>query len=113
MTVGYLDRLTVLLQSIWISELATTLPEAVFDAVDISAEQYPPEAFRAPNVSFWTHDCFKPFPKEYLGKFNVVNVKFWLCFINDDVADKVFQNVVTLLSKTAMGKSLFSARYLL
>ncbi|PVH97416.1 S-adenosyl-L-methionine-dependent methyltransferase [Periconia macrospinosa] len=82
---------------IWISELAGTLPNANFDAVDVSADQFPPTSIRPPNVSWWTHDCFQPFPAEYLGKFDVVNVRFWTCIINDDRSDALFQNVITLL----------------
>lgn len=82
---------------IWVSEVAAGLPNAEFDAVDISADQFPPEPFRAPNVRFWTHNCFEPFPDEYLGKFDIVNARFWLCIVNDDVADKLLDNFLTLL----------------
>jgi SAM-dependent methyltransferase len=85
--------------SIWVSEVAAGLPEASFDAVDISADQFPPNSFHPHNVKFWTHDCFKPFPDEYLGNFDIVNARFWLCIVNDDVADKLLDNFLTLLSK--------------
>jgi hypothetical protein len=84
---------------IWVSEVAASLPNASFDAVDISADQFPPESFRPPNVRFWTHNCFEPFADEYLGKFDIVNARFWLCIVNDDVADKLLDNFLTLLSK--------------
>jgi chemotaxis methyl-accepting protein methylase len=84
---------------IWVSEVAASLPNAKFDAVDISADQFPPESFRAPNVHFWTHNCVEPFPDEFLGKFDIVNARFWLCIVNDDVADKLLDNFLTLLSK--------------
>ncbi|KAF2187591.1 S-adenosyl-L-methionine-dependent methyltransferase [Zopfia rhizophila CBS 207.26] len=82
---------------LWASEVAAALPNAKVDAVDISADQFPPEAFRPPNLRFWTHNCFESFPAEYLGKFDAVNLKFWLCIVNDDVAKKLFKNVITLL----------------
>ncbi|KAF2729478.1 S-adenosyl-L-methionine-dependent methyltransferase [Polyplosphaeria fusca] len=82
---------------IWAGEMAKALPHAKFDAVDISADQYPPEAFRYSNTSFWTHDCFEPFPDEYIGAFDIVNIRFWLCIINDDVAEKLTKNFLTLL----------------
>jgi hypothetical protein len=40
----------------------------------------------------------EPFPEEYLGKFDIVAVKFWLCILNDGVAEKVLDNFLTLLS---------------
>jgi hypothetical protein len=50
-------------------------------------------------VQFWTHNCFEPFADEYLGRFDIVNAQFWLCIVNDDVADKLLDNFLTLLSK--------------
>jgi hypothetical protein len=87
------------LHRIWVGEVAASLPKARFDAVDISAAQYPPASFRAPNANFWTHNCFEPFADEYLGQFDIVNARFWLCIVNDDVADKLLANFITLLSK--------------
>jgi hypothetical protein len=87
------------LDSIWVSEVAARVPNASFDAVDISADQFPPKSFRPPNVHFWTHNCFEIFPAEYLGRFDIVNARFWLCIVNDDVADKLLDNFLTLLSK--------------
>ena len=43
-------------------------------------------------------DCFKSFPEEYRGKFDVINIRFWLCVVNDDSADALLTNILTLLS---------------
>jgi chemotaxis methyl-accepting protein methylase len=90
----------LMIHRIWASEVAASLPNASFDAIDISADQFPPKSFQPPNVHFWTHNCFNPFPEEYLGKFDIVHARFWLCIVNDDVADKILDNFLTLLSKT-------------
>ncbi|KAF2706115.1 S-adenosyl-L-methionine-dependent methyltransferase [Pleomassaria siparia CBS 279.74] len=83
---------------IWASELAAELPvSAVIHAFDVSDEQFPPEAWRAPNAHFSVVDCFKPFPDEYREKFDVVNIRFWLCIVNDDCAESLLANVLTLL----------------
>ncbi|KAI9712445.1 MAG: hypothetical protein M1820_001658 [Bogoriella megaspora] len=84
--------------SLWASEVATALPKAIVDAVDISSDQFPPDAFRPSNSNFWAHDCFEPFPTEYLSQFDAVNLRFLLCVVDDDVADKLIDNVLTLLS---------------
>ncbi|KAH7402189.1 S-adenosyl-L-methionine-dependent methyltransferase [Phaeosphaeria sp. MPI-PUGE-AT-0046c] len=81
----------------WACEVAADLPNGSVDAVDISDEQFPPSPFRPRNTQFWTHDFFKPFPREYLNQFDVVNLKFVLYLVNDDVADKLITNVLTLL----------------
>ncbi|KAF2869228.1 S-adenosyl-L-methionine-dependent methyltransferase [Massariosphaeria phaeospora] len=82
---------------IWAGEIAVQLPDAKIDAIDISAAQFPPAPFRKSNTHFWTHDCFKPFPDEYLGQFDIVHARFWLCIINDDVAKPLMENLLTLL----------------
>ncbi|KAF2662080.1 S-adenosyl-L-methionine-dependent methyltransferase [Lophiostoma macrostomum CBS 122681] len=82
---------------IWASEVAAALPNARIDAVDISAEQFPPEAFKPQNLHYWVHDCFKAFPAEHSGQFDAVHMRYWLCIVNDDVAEKLIENVVTLL----------------
>ncbi|KAF1846859.1 S-adenosyl-L-methionine-dependent methyltransferase [Cucurbitaria berberidis CBS 394.84] len=82
---------------LWACDVAAALPNASVDVVDISDAQFPPDAFRPRNTRFWTHDCFQPFPPEYLGQFDAVNIKFMLCIVNDDVADKLIENVLMLL----------------
>jgi hypothetical protein len=86
--------------SIWASEVAAAWPLSIVDAVDISDEQFPPPAFRPTNTRFWTHDSYEAFPEEYLGQFDVVNVRFMLYQVNDDVAVKFITNVLTLLSQS-------------
>ncbi|KAF2654305.1 S-adenosyl-L-methionine-dependent methyltransferase [Lophiostoma macrostomum CBS 122681] len=82
---------------IWIHELSAALPHATFDAIDISSAQFPPEAIRPANISWWTHNAFEPFPEAYQGRFDVVNARAWKCILNDDVADRVFGHIISLL----------------
>jgi hypothetical protein len=82
------------------------LPNASVDAVDISDEQFPPAVFQPPNASFRTHDILEPFPAELLGQFDAVHMQFMLYMVNDDVADKLIANVLTLLSQSPRQVSL-------
>jgi chemotaxis methyl-accepting protein methylase len=75
-----------------------------FTAFDISSAQYPPSSIAPPNVEWKEHNCFEPFPEEYVGRFDVVNARFWLCIVNDDVAGRLFENVVKLLSTYSYAK---------
>lgn len=86
---------------LWACEVAADLPNGSVDAVDISDQQFPPSVFQPRNTHFWTHDFFKPFPQGQLNQFDVVNLKFVLYLVNDDVADKLITNVLTLLSKSS------------
>jgi hypothetical protein len=82
------------------------LPNGSVDAVDISDEQFPPAAFQPPNVRFWTQDIFEPFSEGLLGQFDAVHMQFMLYMVNDDVADKLTANVLTLLSQSPRQVSL-------
>jgi hypothetical protein len=97
--------------SFWACEVAATLPNGSVDVVDISDAQFPPPAFQPSNIRFWTHDCFEPFPPEHLGQFDAVNIKFILCIVNDDVADKLIRNVLTLLSEFRVTIIVAECRY--
>ena len=85
----------------WACEVAADIPNGSVDAVDISDEQFPPSAFQPQNTRFWTHDFFKPFLPEHLNQFDVVNLKFVLYLVNDEVAGKLITNVLTLLSRSS------------
>ena len=87
------------MSSLWACEVASATPNFTIDAIDISDAQFPPPPFRPQNTRFRIHDCFEPFAAEDMGQFDVVNIKFMLCIVNDDVAAKLLQNVLTLLSK--------------
>lgn len=76
------------------------MPNGSVHAVDVSDEQFPPPQFQPRNTRFWTHDFFRPFAPQYLNQFDVVNLKFVLYLVNDEVADKLITNVLTLLSKS-------------
>lgn len=92
---------------IWASELAAELPDtAVVKAFDISEKQFPSPNWRGP-VDFKIVDCFKPIPEEYRGQFDVVNLRFWLCIVNDDSAQELLENIITLLSTYIQPHSFF------
>ncbi|KAJ8065957.1 hypothetical protein OCU04_005057 [Sclerotinia nivalis] len=82
---------------IWLLELSETLPTATLDGYDISAAQYPPSSFLPPNVSLHTHDAFTSFPIEKLGSYDIVHLRFSLCFVNDEDAEGLLRNLVALL----------------
>jgi hypothetical protein len=84
----------------WACEVAANMPNGYVDAVDISNEQFPPPQFQPRNTRFWTHDFFRPFAPQHLSQFNAVNLKFVLYLVNDEVADELITNVLTLLSKS-------------
>ncbi|KAL8822672.1 MAG: hypothetical protein Q9191_006596 [Dirinaria sp. TL-2023a] len=84
--------------TIWALEVAAELPDTVrIDGFDISADQFAPAQSRPSNVHLHVHDCFKPFPHEFLGSYDVVHARFWLCLVNDPDAADFLKNLVSLL----------------
>lgn len=74
-------------------------PSARIDGFDISPDQYPYEGWCAKNVHLITHDAFKPFPQEYLSKYDVVHIRFFCTLLNNEDVDPLLKDLVTLLSK--------------
>lgn len=79
-------------------ELAQQLPHWQIDGFDISGDQYPSATWVAPNISLYEHDAFQPFPSEYHGKYDIVNLRFFMTLLNGQNLDRVLRNVMALLS---------------
>ncbi|KAF7924890.1 hypothetical protein EAE99_006367 [Botrytis elliptica] len=83
---------------IWACDLASKLPETVrIDGFDISDAQYPAPGFRPKNVHLYVHDGFEEYPAEFLGQYDIVNARFWLCIINDPDAKPLLQKLLSLV----------------
>ncbi|KAF2238508.1 S-adenosyl-L-methionine-dependent methyltransferase [Viridothelium virens] len=83
---------------IWLLELAEELPAtSMLEGFDISSQQYPPPEWWANNVRLMEHDAFRPFPEQYIGAYDVVNVRFLLTLIRGPEAVPFLKNLVTLL----------------
>ncbi|MCJ1479796.1 hypothetical protein MMC13_008482 [Lambiella insularis] len=80
----------------WALETATKYPSATVDGFDISDEQFSP-LYSISNVRLIVHDCFKPFPSAYLGQYDIVHARFWLCLVNNPDAPELLKNLITLL----------------
>lgn len=86
------------MKSIWALEVAAQLPKTVrIDAFDISGDQYTPATSRPDNLHLHIQDCFKPFPSEFVGAFDVVYARFWLCIVDNPDAPDLLRNMVSLL----------------
>jgi len=84
---------------IWLFELVDDLPySARLDGFDISSSQYLPKEWIPENMHLTEQDIFKPFPEEYLGAYDIVNLRFALCFVNNIDAEPLLENLISLLS---------------
>ncbi|KAL7928812.1 S-adenosyl-L-methionine-dependent methyltransferase [Trichoderma chlorosporum] len=84
--------------ALWLTELADSLPaDSQLHGFDISSDQYPPEGWLPKNVTLHEHDVFKPFGPEFLGSFDVVNLRFFITLLNGENIRPLLNNLQTLL----------------
>ncbi|KAJ5636929.1 uncharacterized protein N7484_010242 [Penicillium longicatenatum] len=83
--------------AIWPISLAHSLPHWQIDGFDISGDQYPVDAWLPPNVNLHKHDAFQSFPEEYHGKYDIVNVRFFMTLLNGHNVHQFLRNVMMLL----------------
>lgn len=84
---------------IWLTELSDALPaDCQLHGFDISGDQYPPEEWLPRNVSLHEHDAFLPFAPEFLGSFDVVNLRFFITLLDGDNVRLLIRNLKSLLS---------------
>ena len=91
---------------IWLDDMAEELRahndhQTELDLVgfDISAEQFPTSGDRLPGVDFVVHDITTPFPEQYHGRFDVVNMRFLVYALNETDLKKAIENVAETLRK--------------
>ncbi|KAJ5722102.1 hypothetical protein N7488_000137 [Penicillium malachiteum] len=83
--------------AIWPISLAHSLPHWQIDGFDISGDQYPVAAWLPSNVNLHEHDAFQPFPEKYHGKYDIVNVRFFMTLLDSDKIHQLLRNVMALL----------------
>ncbi|KAI0472765.1 hypothetical protein GGR56DRAFT_651784 [Xylariaceae sp. FL0804] len=70
---------------LWLTELSDALPaQAQLHGLDISCDQYPPKEWVSENVSLHEHDAFKPFAPEFLGSFDLLNLRFFVTLLSGE-----------------------------
>ncbi|KAE9378598.1 hypothetical protein N431DRAFT_433727 [Stipitochalara longipes BDJ] len=62
---------------IWPVELSSEHPSATIDAFDVTTNLIPRAEWLPPNVHFHHLDVFEPVPAEYIGKYDIVHVRFF------------------------------------
>lgn len=84
--------------AIWLTELSDVLPaDCQLHGFDISRDQYPPNEWLPKNVFLHEHDAFTPFAPEFLGSFDVVNLRFFITLLNGDNIQTLLRNLKALL----------------
>ncbi|KAJ5816423.1 hypothetical protein N7447_008656 [Penicillium robsamsonii] len=83
---------------IWLRELAAVLPATCqLDGFDISDVMFPSKDALPENITFHHQNFLEPFPEEYLGEYDVVNVRVMVAALSHDEWEPAVQNLMTLL----------------
>ncbi|KIX00322.1 uncharacterized protein Z518_10461 [Rhinocladiella mackenziei CBS 650.93] len=82
---------------IWALDMARDYPQAHFTGIDISPQQFPPKFTWPRNVTMETYDIFQPMPDRYIGRFDIVHVRFIMGAVYSQNKNWVLQNILKLL----------------
>ncbi|KGO45652.1 hypothetical protein PEX1_011060 [Penicillium expansum] len=83
---------------IWLRDLAAILPiTCQLDGFDLSDVMFPRKNALPENITFHHQNLLAPFPDEYLGEYDVVNVRVMLVALSDVEWEPAVRNLMTLL----------------
>lgn len=91
--------------SIWLTDLAATLPDTVrLDGLDLSLDATPPALSLPPNVTLQQWDIKSPVPAALVGQYDVVHARNFAFVLQDQEIPGVLRNLVELLSTLAISR---------
>ncbi|KAJ5808619.1 hypothetical protein N7474_009888 [Penicillium riverlandense] len=83
---------------IWLRDLADALPNTCqLDGFDLSDAMFPSKDALPANITFYQQNLLEPFPHEYLGKYDVVNVRVMVVVLSSNEWEPAVRNMMTLL----------------
>ncbi|KAJ5385072.1 hypothetical protein N7517_002983 [Penicillium concentricum] len=83
---------------IWLRELAAVLPiTCQLDGFDLSGVMFPSKNILPENITFHHQNLLEPFPDEFLGEYDVVNVRVMVVALSHDEWEPAVRNLMTLL----------------
>ncbi|KAB8297397.1 hypothetical protein EYC80_002740 [Monilinia laxa] len=84
--------------AIWLRDLSGILPETCqLHGFDISDIMFPNRAAIPANITLCEHNLLDAFPEEFLGKYDVVNVRLMIVALSFDQWEPAVRNLITLL----------------
>ncbi|KAL4811078.1 S-adenosyl-L-methionine-dependent methyltransferase [Aspergillus unguis] len=82
---------------IWLRELANVLPaSSQLDGFDLSDSMFSRDNLQG-NIKFYHQNFLEPFPEEFLGKYDVVNVRVMVVALSSYEWEPAVRNLMTLL----------------
>ena len=87
------------IDSIWLLDLAKSLPSTQLDGFDVSAAGYPPKPWLPNNVSLNIWNAFEVPHEDYQGKYDLVHLRLFQIVIDNNDPSLLLQNCIKLLSQ--------------
>ncbi|THV43789.1 hypothetical protein BGAL_0923g00010 [Botrytis galanthina] len=85
-------------QRVWLRDLSGILPETCqLHGFDISDIMFPDRAAIPANITLYEHNLLHAFPGEFIGKYDVVNVRLMIVALSFDQWEPAVRNLITLL----------------
>jgi hypothetical protein len=86
--------------------LSRSLPSTVeIDGFDITDDQYPPKEWLPANVMLGTLNIFEPVPEALLGKYDLVNIRYFGLSVKNSEHLDLLKSLTSLLSKSLPKRS--------
>ena len=82
----------------WLIDVSHELPSATVEGFDISKEQFPSSTWLPAQISMNELDIFQPIPSHLEAKFDVVNVRFFICVVTQQILATVLKELCKMLS---------------
>ena len=94
-----------LLPSIWLIELARTLPPSTqLDGLDVNFEQSPPKEWLPANISLIMHDMLSEPPPSLLEAYDIIHVQLFITILRDGNPVPMLHNLMNMLSESFLSK---------
>lgn len=91
---------------IWTTSLSASLASTVkLDGFDITDAQFPPKEWLPANVTLDTLNILDPVPEHLLGKYDVVNIRYFALLVKDNNPFGLLKNLISMLSEYLGGHS--------
>ena len=85
---------------IWTTSLSTSLPPTVkLDGFDVTDAQFPPKEWLPANVTLNTLNILDPVPEYLLGKYDVVNIRYFALVVKNNNILGLLKNLISILSE--------------
>lgn len=84
----------------WPIDVSYQYPEAAIDAFDISLDQCPPQEWLPKSISIRRLDIYSPLPADLVEKYDIINVRLFICVVRDNDPVPVLNNILKMLSQS-------------